>query len=152
MKKKAFALAGVAGMGIVAGSAAAGFTGVSIESFVGDGWVDNGYGDTGLVTYRLYANFDGMGDDGVLSGFGIGGLPASAQSWNGLFSNSPPGLDSLTAPPDLRFIDVWENQWDTYVTIGTDTADGDATGLSPGFAEATNSLASRRLRVARTSA
>ncbi len=140
MKQKAFALAGLAGMGIVAGSAAAAFTGVSIESYVGEGWVENGY--AGLSTYRLYANFDGGGDDGVLSAFGIGGLPASVNSWNGLFSNPAEGLDSLTAPQDLRFLDIWENQWDTYVTIGLDTATDDATGLSPGFADATNNLAS----------
>ncbi len=95
------------------------------------------------MTYRLGANFDGFGDDGVLSVFGIDGLPMSANSTDGLFHNSPVGLDSLTAPQDLRFRGIWENQWDTYVTIGTDTGNGeDHTVTSPGFATETNGLAS----------
>jgi hypothetical protein len=140
MKVKPFALAG-AGALVLAGSATAAFTGLKCEVYVGDDWVDNGYDTTALVTYRLWANFDSP-DDGVLSVFGITGVPMSANSTDGAFSNSPVGLDSLTAPQDLRFLGIFENQWDTYVTINNDTATGDATGTSPGFATETNSLAS----------
>ena len=135
-------LVAVGAIGVMAGAATAAFTGLKLETWVGDGWLDNGYRDTGLSTIRLWANFDGEGDDGVLAEFGIDGVPLSVNSWNGLFSNSQAGLDSLTAPQDLRFAGIWENQWDTYVTINAESADGDATGLSPGFAEETNSLAS----------
>jgi MYXO-CTERM domain-containing protein len=140
MKVKPFALAGLAGTMILTGAASAAFTGIKKELYVGEGWVENGY--AGLVTYRIYANFDGMDDDGVLSVFGVAGLPMNMYSTDGLFSNSPVGLDSLTAPQDLRFLGIWQNQWDTYVTIGTDNAQGDATTTSPGFAAETNSLAS----------
>ncbi len=135
-------LVAVGTIGVMAGAATAAFTGLKLERWVGDGWLDNGYGDTGLITFRVWANFDGEGDDGVLAVFGIDGVPMSANSPDGLFSNSQPGLDSLTAPQDLRFLDIWENQWDTYVTINAESADGDATGLSPGFGDATNNLAS----------
>ncbi len=60
----------------------------------------------------------------------------------GRVGNAPAGLDSLTAPQDLRFLGIWENQWDTYVTINAESADGDATGLSAGFGDQTNNLAS----------
>ena len=140
MKTKAFALIGATGVALLGSSAMAAITGVSIEAFVGDGWTDNGYDTGALSTYRLYANFDGMDDDGVLSAFGISGVPASANSWDGAFHNDP--LGGLTAPLDLRGAGLWSNQWDTYVTIGTDTSDGDATGLSPGFETETNNLAS----------
>ena len=59
-----------------------------------------------------------------------------------MFSNARKGLDSLTAPSDLRFLGIWENQWDTYVTINAESANGDGTRLGPGFADETNSLAS----------
>jgi MYXO-CTERM domain-containing protein len=142
MNAKAFALAGTAGSFVVAGAATAAFTGLKIETYVGSDWVDNGYDTTALVTYRLYADFDGGDEDGVLSIFGVTGAPMDVVSPDGVFSNSPVGLDALTAPQDLRFLGIFENQWDTYVTINLDTATGDATGTSPGFATETNSLAS----------
>ena len=115
------------------------FIDVTAELFVGEGWGSNGY--VGLDTYRLYANFDGSGEDeGVLSVFGIGGEPMSWLSGSGEFHND--AIDSLTAPQDLREeAGYWSNQWDTYVTINATDADGDATFLSPGFAEETNGLA-----------
>lgn len=142
MNVKPFALAGIGGSLAVAGAASAAFTGLSLEAFVGDGWNDNGYGATGLTTWRLYANFDGAGpDDGVISVFGIGGVPLSVSSPTGLFHNDP--LGGLTAPLDLRPAGLWGNQWDTYVTINQfDTNAGDATTTSPGFDTATNNLGS----------
>ena len=142
MQTKTIALGGLAGSLAMTGVAMADFTGLSIEPWIGDGWIENSYDTSALVTYRLYADFDDHDHDGVLSAFGIRDVPMSANSTDGLFHNSPLGLDSLTAPEDLRFLGIWENQWDTYVTIGTDTAEGDATGLSPGFAAETNGLAS----------
>ena len=50
-------------------------------------------------------------------------------------------LGGLTAPIDLTGVGLWSNQWDTYVTIDTTTATGDATGLSPGFDTEVGSLA-----------
>ncbi len=141
MKTTTIALGGLAGSLVMAGVTVAGFTGLTIEPWIGDGWVDNGYDEAELVTWRLWANFDGTGDDGVLSVFGINGVPMSANSADGLFSNAPPGLDRLTAPR-RGFLDIWEDQWDTYVTINAEDSDGDATTLSPGFAEEVNSLAS----------
>ena len=141
MTTKTFALI-TSGTLVLTAPASAAFLGLVFEVYIGDGWIENGYNTSALVTYRLYADFDYEGDDGVLSAFGIRDVPMSANSTDGLFHNSPVGLDSLTAPEDLRFLGIWENQWDTYVTIGTDTAEGDATGLSPGFAAETNGLAS----------
>jgi len=141
MNKKMFALAGVAGSLAVAGAVSAGFTGLElVEDFRGPGgvWDANGYGGAGLTTYRLYANFDGLGDDGVLAVFGQPGDPALVESTDGAFHNDP--LGGLLAPLDLTGVGIWSNQWDTYVTIGATTQTGNATGLSPGFATATNSL------------
>ena len=52
MKVKSFALAGVGTM-LITGVASAAFTGIATELYVGDGWMDNGYGATGLETYRV---------------------------------------------------------------------------------------------------
>ena len=57
MTAKSLALTGTVGALAIAGSATAAFTGLKCEVFVGDGWVENGY--SGLVAYRLFANFDG---------------------------------------------------------------------------------------------
>ena len=116
---------------VFAVAANAGFTGLTIEEYVGDGWVDNGY--VGLTTWRLYANFDDPAD-GVLA---VNGSSAGAmwmESEDGMFHNDGT-FDSLTAPEDYTGSPFffWANQWDTYVTIDTDTSDGDATALSPGF-------------------
>ncbi len=141
MKTKTIALGGLAGSLAMTSVAMADFTGLTIEPWIGEGWVDNGYGATGLATWRLWANFDGTGDDGVLSVFGSDGVPMSASSWNGLFSNAPGIWDRLTAPL-VPFIRIWVNEWDTYVTINAEEALGDATTLTDGFAEEVNSLAS----------
>ena len=139
MKVKSFALAGVGTM-LITGVASAAFTGIATELYVGDGWMDNGYGATGLETYRVYADFDGMdAEDGVLSVFGVAGPAMSMTSGDGFFHNDP--LGGLTAPLDLRGAGLWGNQWDTYVTINA-TDDTVVVGLSPGFAAETNSLAS----------
>ncbi len=139
---KLVTLVAVGTIGVMAGAATAAFTGLKLETWVGEGWLENGYGETGLVTYRLWANFDGEGDDGVLSVYSMTGVPMSANSWNGFFSNAPAGLNRMTAPRDLRSKGIWENQWDTYVTINAESANGDGTRLTPGFADETNSLAS----------
>ncbi len=139
---KSVSLVAVGAIGVMAGAATAAFTGLDLVTHVGTGWLENGYGDTGLVTYRLWATFDGKDDDGVIAAFGSPGAPMSANSWNGLFSNSPAGLDSLTAPVDLTGAGIWTNQWDTYVTINAESRFEDATGVTAGFSEETNSLAS----------
>jgi hypothetical protein len=120
-------------------TAAADFKSVLIEPYVGAGWVENGY--EGLSTFRLYATFDNQnpGEDGVLAVWGSIDWPATFTSHDGLFHNSVM-LDRLRAPIDMRPA-AWENQWDTYVTIGKDTATGDATMLSPDFEAQTMDLA-----------
>ena len=130
------AFTALAGTLVFAAAANAGYTGLTLDTFVGDGWVDNGY--VGLTTYRLYANFDA--DDDVL--LAVNGSPVGAMEWvsgDGAFWNSPV-LDSLTAPADLTGAGIWMNQWDTYVTIDTDQGDVDATALSPGFDAEVGSL------------
>jgi hypothetical protein len=143
MNVKTFALAGLTGSLLAAGAVTAGFSGLElVEDFRGPGgvWDANNYGAQNLTTYRLYANFDGLGDDGVLAVFGQPGDPAIFESSDGLFHND--ALGGLTAPLDLTGAGLWGNQWDTYVTIGKTSSAGDATGVSPGFATATNSLGS----------
>ncbi len=137
MKANAFALAGLAGSFVLAGTASAEFVGVSISEYMDASWSANGYDATGLTTYRLYAEFTGEAGDGVLSAFGLTGLPLSVNSSNG-YHNDP--LGGMTAPLDLTGVGIWNNQWDTYVTIGTTQATGDATTLSPGFDTITQNL------------
>ncbi len=129
----------VTGTMLLESSAQAEFLGLACEPYVGDGWVENGY--EGLATYRVYAEFDECCMDGVFAVFGIAGVPLTASSGDGAFHNAPKGLDRLTAPEDLRGVGVWENQWDTYVTINATDATGDATATSDGFATETNDLA-----------
>ena len=135
---KATVLTALAGSMVVAGAANAALLQVVAEEYVGDGWVANGY--EGLVTYRIYAEFSGEAGDGVVAIFGNADSPLSWQSTNGTFYNASI-LNSLTAPQDAT-PSIWLNQWDTYVTVGVDDADGDATSLSPGFSAEVNALAS----------
>jgi uncharacterized protein (TIGR03382 family) len=129
------ALAGTLVMGSIAHAA---LLQVVAEEYVGDGWVDNGYTD--LVTYRFYAEFSGEPGDGVVAVFGSQSQgPLTWQSASGVFVNASI-LDSLTAPQD-NTPDTWENQWDTYVTIGVTDAAGDQTQLTPGFDAEVGSLA-----------
>jgi uncharacterized protein (TIGR03382 family) len=121
---------------VVAGAANAALLQVVAEEYVGDGWVANGY--EGLVTYRIYAEFSGEAGDGVVAVFGNADSPLVWESASGSFFNAAI-LNSLTAPQDATPA-IWENQWDTYVTVGTDTADGDQTSLSPGFGAEVNDL------------
>ncbi len=134
-------LVAVGAIGVMAGAATAAFTGLDLVTHVGTGWLENGYGETGLVTYRLWATFDGKDDDGILVVFGSPGAPMSANSWNGFFYNDV-AYGGLTAPLDLTGRGIWTNQWDTYVTINAESSAGDATVLTAGFAEETNSLMS----------
>ena len=129
------AFTAIAGTLVFAAAATADYTGLSYESYVGTGWVDGGY--VGLTTYRVYANFSS--EDDVL--IAVNGSPLGAMemtSTDGAFYNASI-LDSLTAPQDATPA-IWLNQWDTYVTIDTDTATGDATALSPGFDAEVGSL------------
>lgn len=122
-----FAFTACAGSVLLATISSADFVDVTAEPFVGDGWVCNGY--EGLTTWRIYANFDGQGDDGVLSMFGMPGSPWAMSSSDGAFHNASPEVDSACAPEDLTPMGIWENQWDTYVTIGRTDADGGKCGL-----------------------
>ncbi len=124
------ATAGFCAVSILAAAANADFSGLTYESYVGTGWIDGGYSD--LTTYRVYANFTSE-DDRLVSVFGTPAYPLAVISGSGQFYN-PTILDSLTAPADATPA-IWLNQWDTYVTIDTDTATGDETTLSPGFGE-----------------
>lgn len=140
MKVKSLSvLAGVAGTLVFTSMASAGYTGLSTSSFVGAGWVANGY--AGLVTYRIYANFDSPTDE-LNAVFGSSVNPLSMSSTDGLFFNDS-FFDSLTAPQDLTgppFL-YWANQWDTYVDIGLTDATGDQTQLTPGFSAEVGNLA-----------
>ncbi len=115
----------------------AGFTGISTEMYTGDGWIEHGY--QGFTTYRIYANFDTQ-DDVLKVVFGSPLDPMGMYSSDGLFYNAT-DYDSLLAPIDLTGDGVWTNQWDTFVTIGSDSADGDMTQLTPGFDGEVGSLA-----------
>jgi hypothetical protein len=126
MKMKALCALGAT---LAAGTAAnAAFQGLTWENYVGAGWVANGF--SGLSAWRIYADFDSP-DDFLVSVFGSPDNPMSVSSSDGMFFNSAVA-NSLTAPMPLTPA-IWSNQWDTYVTIGLDTAIGDATGTSPGF-------------------
>jgi uncharacterized protein (TIGR03382 family) len=122
----------------VTSAANAAFVGLYTVDYVGAGWVANGY--AGLVTCRVYADFDNPGDF-MLSGFGAPGMPLAFSSWDGAFYNAVPTWDSLTAPLDLTGLGIWTNQWDSYVDIGLDDSAGDMTQLSPGFGAAVANLA-----------
>lgn len=110
---------------------------VTIEPYVGEGWIEHGYEN--LQTYRIYAIFDLTGDDGVLAVFGEPGDPMQLASYTEWFYNDSLA-GGLTAPLDATSGGYWANQWDTYVTINATQSAGDATNLSDGFAEETNGL------------
>ena len=126
----------LAGTLVFAAAANAGYVDTTSEVYVGAGWAENGY--VGLTTYRVYANFTSE-DDALLAVNGSSLGDMSWYSWDGSFYNASI-LDSLTAPQDATPA-IWLNQWDTYVTLDTDTAAGDATALTPGFAGEVGDLA-----------
>ncbi|MHC5112816.1 MAG: hypothetical protein ACYTGP_00135 [Planctomycetota bacterium] len=104
-----------------------GFLGVSIEAYVGDGWVANGYAN--LTTYRLYADFDpGVADAGVIAVFGSANYILCFDPEDAVFFNAAP--ESITAPQDLT-PGYWENQWDTYITINSTNAFDDDVIIAP---------------------
>ena len=120
----------------VTGVANAAFVGLVTDyGYTGAGWTANGY--AGLVTCRVYAEFDDPADF-LISGSGSPGNAFWATSTDGAFF-APAIANSLTAPMNLT-PGIWSNQWDTYVTIGLDDNLGDATGTSPGFAAAVANL------------
>ncbi len=115
-------LVALIGVVTVGEAATAAFVNVTAEKFRGEGWVEHGY--AGLTAWRIYANFDGKNsEDGVLAVFGIHGLPWSMRSSDRLFHNAE--IDSLCPPEDLREQGIWENQWDTYLTIGATSSQGE---------------------------
>ena len=126
----------------VAGAANAAFVDVTVEAYVGAGWVANGY--SGLTTYRVYANFTEE-SDGVTAVFGSADNPLYVN-YAGAFYNDAIFGDTMLAPVDYTGGGFhWANQWDTYVTIGTDQALGNATALAPStpaFGVATGNLGS----------
>lgn len=111
--------------------AQAGFLGATAEPFVGEGWREHGF--EGLTAWRITANFDGRsGDQGLLSVFALPGAPWAMRSTDGRFRNAE--HDSLCPPEDLRHEGIWENQWDTYVTING------ACPVGPEFGKLTDGL------------
>ena len=117
------------------------FTGLLMEPYVGPGWIEHGY--TGFSTVRLYATFaDPLISSPLIGITGVYGFPGHALTVRvngGVFYNDET-VDSLTAPINYTGYGIWSNQWDTYVTIGTDEGIGDGTKLSPGFGVETNGL------------
>ena len=107
--------------------------GLTVESYVGDGWIENGF--TGLTAWRIYVNFDDPSDI-LWAVFGSPDHPMVVTSTNGLFHNDPL-FDSLWYPDNLTGSPFyyWANQWDTYVTIGDHWPTGVDPSLSPGFGE-----------------
>ena len=129
----------VGALAALASVAQADFVGLSVESFVGPGWVENGF--AGLTAWRIYAHFSAP-DEGLVAVFGAPDNPLTVNSSNGLFHNDALH-DSLTAPQNLTGppTNYWPNQWDSYVTIGVDDSAAGETLLSPGFAVQSSSLA-----------
>lgn len=134
MKMKALCALGATFAAATAANAA--FVGLTADNYVGPGWVANGF--TGLEAWRIYADFNSP-DDFLVSVFGSPLNPMTVTQQNGTFFNSVVA-NSLTAPMPLTPA-IWSNQWDTYVTIGLDTAVGDATSTSPGFEAQVGGLA-----------
>jgi hypothetical protein len=116
--------------------AAASVVGARIEPHVRGAWVANGYPVDELDTYRLYVEFDDESD--ILFAVLGSGDEIVITSSDGTFWNTPVA-DDVSAPLDLTGVGFWENQWDTYVTIGTDCAEGDAT-LVTGVIPASDNL------------
>ena len=125
MQRTTLLLAAAAGSMIAAGSASAAFTGLDAESFVGADWVANGYDESALDTYRVYATFDTP----ISSVLAVGdnaddGIEFSLRSSNGAFVNDAAGSDFAPNPTFLPFAPAV--RWDTYITIG------EAMGMGPG--------------------
>lgn len=137
MKGKAFALAGATGALLVSGMASAAFTGLSAVAVdsAAEGWDSLGY--AGLTTYRIYANFDGLGQ---ITAVGAADLPFEMGSRDGSFVNSAFGSDF--APNPLFTGVAPDTLWDTFVTIGETVASGPGgvpvTAGSPGFNDGDN--------------
>ena len=129
--KKTFSLMAAAGAMFVASAASADFAGVSVEQVSNPDWVANGY--AGFTTYRVYVNFTSDADM-MTSVFGAPGLPLSMNSSDGSFYNSSgPGLASNFAPDDFTAppFNLWDNQWDTYVSLDATMASGNVTSYAP---------------------
>jgi hypothetical protein len=124
---------------VTAAPACADLIALKSEPYLGDGWVEHGYDTSELVTWRLWANFDDP-TDAVIAVYGISYVPLRTRSTDGLFHNSGGGLDRLTAPEDLRHLGIWENQWDTYVTLNAEEAEGNELILSLDFGDETDYL------------
>jgi hypothetical protein len=121
-------------------TAHADFACLRVESYVGAGWVANGFEN--LTAWRIYAEFTSPADM-LVSVFGMPHHPMHVHSSDGAFRNDPVH-DSLlypchyTQPPNI----YWANQWDTYVTLDPAPCDPSPIGVSPGFAAEVNGLAS----------
>lgn len=115
--------------------------GLTVESYVGDGWIENGFEN--LTAWRVYVEFTEL-NDGLIAVYGGPGEPMNMTSSSGLFHNDPM-YDSLQSPCDYTQPPngYWANQWDTYVTMDAVDCQMDPTGVSPGFGEQTNNLASK---------
>ncbi len=120
-------LAGLIAAACLTSPLSAAFLGLVSEVFEEPEWREHGY--EGLRTYRLYAVFDGNGNDGVLSVFGIMDLPLTVRTSNDWFFEDR--LGDLTMPDDLRKFGYWSNRWDTFVTINGEFGN-DTTGASCG--------------------
>lgn len=153
MQLKTFALASLAGSFMVAGSASAAFMGLVTELVEGEelaGWVEDGYDASMYDTYRVYAQFDGAGIDVTAVGdaandgmtFTTNSLDSEGSLGGAGFFNSSFGSD---LPPNPNFIEVAPDlQWDTFITIGENPAQGSGgvpvTAGAPGFSEQVGGL------------
>jgi hypothetical protein len=138
MMNKIARLSLAAGLAAVS-AASADYTGLTVESYVGEGWVENGFAD--LTAWRIYALFDDP-DDLLIAVFGSPQNPLTVASTAGAFRNDPLhdsllAPDNWTGPPHF----YWANQWDTYVTIGLDDGAYNNTWVSEGLAIETGNLA-----------
>jgi len=120
-------LAAVATPLILTASASAGFLGIKTTS------KPNPYG---LLVVNVYAIFDrpdpgdGSGDH-MIAVAGSPYAPLNIQVIGGTFYNSPFGGDQA---PNAAFFPVFPSlEFDTFVTIGKKTSDGDTLTITPGF-------------------
>jgi len=122
--------------GAIAAPARADFTGLALEQYLGEGWIEHGY--EGLTAWRVYAEFDNE-KDRLMAVHAWPGADLTFQSSDGAFWNDP-AADSLIEPVDFTSFSYWDNQWDSYVTIDADSAEIGRTKLSPDFAEEVGDL------------
>jgi len=114
-------LAAAATLMTAAGSASAAFMGLTAESYVGADWVVNGYDESSLDTYRVYANFDNpLGTVTAIGDNGGDGLSFLLESSSNAFFNDAAGTDLAPDPLFLPFAPAL--RWDTYMTIGEEFA------------------------------